>query len=158
MMINMDEQLTSLIKELCQKEVDRTGLPLVYAPEETSESDIYNEKTLYIHQKMELGVKGFDSVILENQNDIKFKNGKWEPGHSYDKFYGYSLAVKQNGYEVEILVNEDFLPTEDEIVERLTSKEFKELFNKHKKMKDKILGLCEKLDKITEELALFVEN
>lgn len=76
-MENLDRETIKLIEELCQKEVERTGLPLVYDERETSKSDITSKNTLYIHQKMTLNLKGFDSIILTNQNSLVLENGKW---------------------------------------------------------------------------------
>ena len=43
-MKELDKETIKLIEELCQKEVKRTGLPLVYDEEETSEIKANGEK------------------------------------------------------------------------------------------------------------------
>ena len=53
----MTEEIDKLIKELCEKEVKRTGLPLVYDEKETSE--IKNKRR-----------KGY---ILPSKNVIRFR-------------------------------------------------------------------------------------
>ena len=154
----MTKELDKLIKELCQKEVERTGLPLTYDEKEASRSNITSRDTLYIHQKMTLDLKGFDSIILTNQNSFIFEDGQWVTSFIDEKFYGYCLKIERDGYYFEICINENYLPTKDELSERLLSDEFKEIVIKHKKQKAKLKKEQAKLRKIDEELTLFVGN
>nr|DAV82849.1 MAG TPA: hypothetical protein [Caudoviricetes sp.] len=154
----MTKELDKLIKELCQKEVERTGLPLVYDERETSKSDISGRDTLYIHQKMTLDLKGFDSIILTNQNSLVLENGQWKVSFDDEKFYGYCLKIERDGYDFEVCINENYLPTKDELIERLLSDEFRGIVIRHKIQKAKFKKEQAKLRKIDEELTLFVGN
>lgn len=153
-MKELDEKAKKLIEELCQKEVKRTGLPLIYDGANT----LISGDTAYFHQKMKLDIKDFDSVILRNQNDLEFKNGKWEFGHSYNKFYGYELVVEQNDYIFIIHLDEDCIPTKSEIIERLTSDKFKEVFDTYKRIEDQIRKIKDDIRKTEDGIALYIES
>lgn len=157
-MKELDKETIKLIEELCQKEVERTGLPLVYDERETSKSDISSRDTLYIHQKMTLDLKGFDSIILTNQNSLVLENGQWKVSFDDEKFYGYCLKIEREGYDFEVCINENYLPTKDELIERLLSDEFRGIVIRHKIQKAKFKKEQAKLRKIDEELTLFVGN
>ena len=157
-MKELDKETIKLIEELCQKEVKRTGLPLVYDEKEMSTSDISSKNTLYIHQKMTLNLKGFDSIILTNQNSLVLENGKWTIYFDDEKFYGYCLKIERDGYDFEVCINENYLPTKDELIERLLSDEFRGIVIRHKIQKAKFRKEQAKLRKIDEELTLFVGN
>lgn len=60
-----------------QEEMEFRALEMAETVRETSKSDITSKNTLYIHQKMTLNLKGFDSIILTNQNSLVLENGKW---------------------------------------------------------------------------------
>ena len=151
---HIDEEVKKLIEELCNKEVKRTGLPLRYIEARTK---IIGNIT-YFHQEMKLDVEDFDIVVLENQNNLLFKNGKWELGHAYDKFYGYELVVKQNDYVFIIHLDECCIPTESKIIESLTSDRFKEVFNEYKRMKEQISKIKDDIRKLEDKEALYLES
>lgn len=150
----VDKKTEKYIEQLCQKEIERTGLPLVYDGANT----LISGDTLYFHQKMEFSIEDFDSVILTNQNDLKFKNGKWEFGHLYNEFYGYELAVKQSDYIFIVHLDEDFLPTEKEFIEKLSSDKFKGMFNEFKKTKIQIRKIEDDIRESSDKTAFYIEN
>lgn len=131
---HIDDEAKKLIEELCQKEVKRTGLPLEYDERSTS----INGDMLFFHQKIKFKIKDFDSVILKNQNNLVFNNGKWgyECPHPYNKFYGYELIVEHKKHMFLISLDKNYLPTEDEIIKMITSDRFKEAFNAYNKERD----------------------
>lgn len=132
----IDDEAKKLIEELCQKEVKRTGLPLEYDERSTSISG----DLLFFHQKIKFNIKDFDSVILKNQNNLFFKDGTWgcEHPHPYNKFYGYELIVEHKKHNFLISLDKNYLPTEDEIIEMITSDRFKETFNSYNKEMNEI--------------------
>lgn len=71
-----DQEAIKLIEELCQKEVQRTGLPLVYDPKGTTKEKSDGQIIMYIHQRMNLNLDGFDDAFLINQNTLVFEDGK----------------------------------------------------------------------------------
>lgn len=138
---NIDDGAKKLIEELCQKEIKRTGLPLEYDERSTRISG----DTLFFHQKIKFNIKDFDSVILKNQNDLAFKNGKWKSTHLDNKFYGYELIVEHKKHKFSVSLDKKYLPTEDEIIEMITSDRFKETFNAYNK---EINGIRKKMNSI----------
>lgn len=80
----MTEEIDKLIKELCEKEVKRTGLPLVYDEKETSEIKTNGGKAIYFHQKMSFDLEDMGKVVIRNQRDLHFEDGKWKP-HNQDR-------------------------------------------------------------------------
>lgn len=89
-------------------------------------------------KKIKFKIKDFDSVILKNQNNLVFNNGKWgyECPHPYNKFYGYELIVEHKKHMFLISLDKNYLPTEDEIIKMITSDRFKEAFNAYNKERD----------------------
>lgn len=140
-MRNISKEAMELIKELCQKEVERTGLPLVL-----DENTIYvEEETIYFRQRMHLMVNGYDVIYLENQYDIDLENGKWKTSYSDNKFYGYELFLSRNNYSLTISLNHDNIPTEEKISEKLSSDKFREMFEAEKQLDKELWQLKEKI-------------
>ena len=136
-MKELDKETIKLIEELCQKEVERTGLPLVYDEEETSEIKANGEKSIFFHQKMSFDLKDVGKVVIRNQNGLKFKGGKWET-HNPNRFYGYSLDIIVNDFSIAPYISlYDFL-SKEELLEKLSSNEFKTMLNRHMKLKEEI--------------------
>lgn len=67
----MTEEIDKLIKELWDKEVKRTGLPLVYDEKETSEIQTNGGKAIYFHQEMSFDLEGMVKKILFILNQKK---------------------------------------------------------------------------------------
>lgn len=153
-MENIDKETVKLIEELCEKEVERTGLPLVFDKGRTSIID----NSLFFHQEMEFSIEDFDSVILTNQNDLDLKNGKWVADSLNENFYGYELIVKQNDHSFSFYPDLDCLPTENEIIERLSSDKFKKIFDAHKIKRYQIRRIEDDIQKIKYEASLCIEN
>lgn len=149
---HIDDKAKKLIEELCQKEVKRTGLPLEYDERNTSISG----DVLFFHQKIKFKIKDFNSVILKNQNNLFFKGGKWEceHPHPYNKFYGYELIVEHKKHSFLISLDRNYLPTEDEIIEMVTSDRFKEAFNAHNKEMNEIRKKMNSIKKIKDGTSL----
>lgn len=146
-MKNIDKEVTKLINELCQKEVERTGLPLVL-----DEDDIFVEdEVLYLRQKMTLDLEGFDEIFLDNQNHLRFKDGKWKLEYDKGEFYGYELHIRQNDYSyiTNIRLNNNL--TKENLIKKLSSDKFKEMFDQCKEL-DK--GLYE----IRDNLKFFINE
>lgn len=148
----IDDEAKKLIEELCQKEIKRTGLPLEYNERRTKISG----DTLFFHQKIKFKTKDFDSVVLENQNDLFFKNGKWEYDHPYDKFYAYKLVVKQKKRKFNIYLHKDYIPTESKIIEVLASNELKEIFDMYKKKEDELSEALKDMQEIKNKAARYL--
>lgn len=133
----MTEEIDKLIKELCEKEVKRTGLPLVYDEKETSEIKANGEKSIFFHQEMSFDLKDVGKVVIRNQNGLKFKGGKWET-HSPNRFYGYRLDIIVNDFSIAPYISlYDFL-SKEELLEKLSSNEFKTMLNRYMKLKEEI--------------------
>ena len=148
----IDDEAKKLIEELCQKEIKRTGLPLEYDEIRTKISG----DTLFFHQKIKFKIKDFDSVVLENQNDLVFKNGKWEYINRYNEFYAYILDVKQKKCNFSIHLDNDHLPTESEIIEKVASDKFKEDFNEYKRMRDKLNETLKDMQELEDKTANYL--
>ena len=144
-MKNTDEQLNKLIEELCQKEVERTGLPLVLSGKGIRKE----ENEAYINQEMILNLPDFDSVVLDNQNSLTLKDGEWKA--DYDEFYAYELRVSRNGRSLIIPIKREIPPTEDELIKKLSSDEFKEMF-------DKYAELNKEVSEITNNLTILINK
>lgn len=149
---HIDDEAKKLIEELCNKEVKRTGLPLEYDERRTSISG----DVLFFHQKIKFNIKDFDSVVLKNQNNLVFNNGKWghEHPHPYNKFYGYELIVEHKKHNFLINLDKNYLPTEDEIIKMITSDRFKEIFNEYNKEMNEIHKKMKSMGKIKSETSL----
>nr|DAS75463.1 MAG TPA: hypothetical protein [Bacteriophage sp.] len=146
----IDDEAKKLIEELCQKEVKRTGIPLEYDERSTRISG----DTLFFHQKIKFNIKDFDSVILKNQNDLEFKNGKWKSTYLDTKFYAYELSVERKNHRFAINLDRRYLPTEDEIIEMITSDRFKETFNEYNKEMNEIRKKMKSMEKIKDKTSL----
>ncbi len=153
-MENIDKETVKLIEELCEKEVERTGLPLIFDKGRTSTID----NSLFFHQKMEFSIEDFDSVILTNQNDLDLKNGKWVADSLNENFYGYELTVEQNDHSFSFYPDPDYLPTENEIIERLSSDKFKKILDAYKIKRDQFRRIEDGMLKVREEAALYLKS
>ena len=146
----MTEEIDKLIKELCEKEVKRTGLPLVYDEKETSEVKTKGEKAIYFHQKMSFDLEDMGKVVIKNQGDLHFEDGKWKPRNP-DGFYGYTLSIMVNDFPITPYISlYDFLSME-ELLEKLSSNKFKTMLNRHKKLK-------EELEDIRKDVSIFINK
>ena len=126
-MKNIDKEAAKLIEELCQKEVERTGLPLVL-----DEDTIFVEdNTLYFHQKITFDLDGFNKSILTNQNHLDFEDGKWRAGFDDNEFYAYDLQLMRgcNHFTISLRLKNDL--TIEKLIKRLSSDEFKEMFDEY---------------------------
>lgn len=134
-MEKLDKEANKLIEELCQKEVERTGLPLVYDEKETSEIKTNGGRVIYFHQKMSFDLEDIGKVAIRNQRDLHFEDGKWK-ARNPNRFYGYSLSIMENDFSITPYISlYDFLSME-ELLEKLSSNEFKVMLNRHKKIKE----------------------
>lgn len=143
----IDKETIKLIEELCQKEVERTRLPLVLDKDSISVED----EVLYFRQKMTLDLEGFDEVFVDNQNHLKFKDGKWKLEYDKGEFYGYELHIRRNGYSYATNLRLNNRLTKENLVKKLSSDKFKEIFDK-----------CKELDKepyeIRDNLKFFINE
>lgn len=153
-MEKLDKDTIKLIEELCQKEVERTGLPLVL----NKDTILGTDYTLFFHQEMQLDVKDFDSIVLTNQNDLSYKKGKWIYKRSSDEFYGYQLIIEQDGYVFNFYLDSNCLPAKNEIIKRLSSEEFKKIFDRQKKKKGQIRKLEDDIQEIRYEAAIYLKS
>ena len=146
-MKNIDKEVTKLINELCQKEVERTGLPLVLDEDDMSVED----GILYFRQKMTLDLEGFDEVFVDNQNHLKFKDGRWKLECDKGEFYGYELHIRRNGYSYVTNLRLNNHLTKENLIKKLSSDKFKEMFDQ-----------CKELDKelyeTRDNLKFFINN
>ncbi len=129
-MENIDKDTIKLIEELCQKEVERIGLPLVL-----NEDDMLVQNgILYFHQKMTLDLEGFNETVLVNQNHLAFKDGKWRADSFDSKFYGYELYIRQgvHSFMTSIRLNSNL--SKENLTKKLSSDKFKEMFDKYKEL------------------------
>lgn len=146
-MESLDRETIKLIEELCQKEVERIGLPLIL-----DKDDIFVEdEVLYLRQKMPLDLEGFDEVFVDNQNHLKFKDGKWKLEYDKDEFYGYELHIRRNGYSYITNLRLNNHLTKENLIKKLSSDKFKEMFDQ-----------CKELDKelyeTRDNLKFFINN
>lgn len=126
-MKNIDKEATKLIEELCQKEVKRTGLTLVL-----DEDTIFVEdNTLYFHQKIIFDLDGFNKSILANQNHLDFEDGKWQAGSDDNEFYAYELKLMRGNNHLTISLRLKNDLTIEKLIKRLSSDEFKEMFDEY---------------------------
>ena len=146
-MKNIDKEVTKLINELCQKEVERTGLPLIL----DKDSIFVEDEVLYLRQKMTLDLEGFDEIFLDNQNHLRFKDGRWKLEYDKGEFYGYELHIRRNDYSyiTNLRLNNNL--TKENLIKKLSSDKFKEMFDK-----------CKELDKelyeIRDNLKFFINE
>ena len=152
MEIYIDDEAKKLIEELCNKEIKRTGLPLEYDERRTKISG----DALFFHQKIKFKIKDCDSVVLENQNDLSFKNGKFEYDNPYDEFYAYVLVVEQKKSKFYIHLDNDNLPTESEIIEKVASDKFKEDFDEYKRMRNKLNETLKDMQELEDKTANYL--
>ena len=140
-MKNIDKEVTKLINELCQKEVKRTGLPLVL-----DEDGIFVEDgILYFHQKMTLNLEDFDKAVLENQSHLTLKDGKWKVNHDEGEFYGYELNIRQGNYSFATCIRLNNHLTKENLIKKLSSDTFKEMFDKYKELDKEIREIRDSL-------------
>lgn len=126
----MNKQLNKLIEELCQKEVERTGLPLVL-----NEDDILVEdEIIYFHQKMTLDLEGFEEAVLFNENTLMLIDGEWKVDFCNGKFYGYELYIRRNNYSFMTSIQLSKNLTKENLAKKLSSDEFKEMFDRCKEL------------------------
>lgn len=146
-MENLDRETIKLIEELCQKEVERTGLPLIL----DKDSIFVEDEVLYLRQKMTLDLEGFDEIFLDNQNHLRFKDGRWKLEYDKGEFYGYELHIRRNGYSYVTNLRLNNHLTKENLVKKLSSDEFKEMFDQ-----------CKELDKelyeIRDNLKFFINE
>nr|DAU47678.1 MAG TPA: hypothetical protein [Caudoviricetes sp.] len=141
-MEKLDKNAIKLIEELCEKEVERTGLPLIYDEEETSEIKTNGGKAIYFHQKMSFDLEGMGKVVIRNQRDLHFEDGKWK-ARNPDRFYGYTLSIMVNDFPITPYISlYDFI-SKEELLEKLSSKEFKTMLDRHMKLKEEIEDIRE---------------
>ena len=146
-MKNIDKEVTKLINELCQKEVERTGLPLIL----DKDSIFVEDEVLYLRQKRTLDLEGFDEIFLDNQNHLRFKDGRWKLEYDKGEFYGYELHIRRNDYSyiTNLRLNNNL--TKENLIKKLSSDKFKEMFDK-----------CKELDKelyeIRDNLKFFINE
>ena len=144
-MENINKETIKLIEELCQKEVERTGLPLVYDPKGTTKEKSDGQIIMYIHQRMTLDLDGFDSADLINQNTLVFEDGKWKTLFG-DSFYGYELRIEQGDSYFTTFIHLRKNLTKEKLIKKLSSDKFKEMFDKHKELSKEMRELKESLN------------
>lgn len=149
-MENINKETIKLIEELCQKEVERTGLPLVYDPKGTTKEKSDGQIIMYIHQRMTLDLDGFDSADLINQNTLVFENGEWKTLFG-DSFYGYELRIEQGDSYFTTFMHPNKNLTKEKLIKKLSSDKFKEMF-------DKCKDLDKELYEIRDNLKLFINE
>ncbi len=146
-MESLDRETIKLIEELCQKEVERIGLPLIL----DKDGIFVEDEVSYIRQKMHLDLEGFDEIFVDNQNHLRFKDGKWKLEYDKGEFYGYELHIRRNGYSYVINLRLNNHLTKENLVKKLSSDEFKEMFDQ-----------CKELDKelyeIRDNLKFFINE
>lgn len=146
-MENLDKNTIKLIEELCQKEIERTGLPLIL----DKDSIFVEDEVLYLRQKMTLDLEGFDEIFLDNQNHLRFKDGRWKLEYDKGEFYGYELHIRRNDYSyiTNLRLNNNL--TKENLIKKLSSDKFKEMF-------DKCKDLDKELYEIRDNLKLFINE
>jgi len=140
-----DQEAINLIEELCRKEVERTGLPLVYDSKGTTKEKEDGQIIMYIHQRMTLDLDGFDSADLINQNTLVFENGEWKTLFG-DSFYGYELRIEQGDNYLTTFMHPSKNLTKEKLIKKLSSDEFKKIFDKHKELSKEMRELKESLN------------
>lgn len=144
-MKNIDKEATKLIEELCRKEVERTGLPLIYDEKGTTKEKSDGQIIMYIHQRMTLDLDSFDSADLINQNTLVFEDGKWKTLFG-DSFYGYELRIGQGDSYFTTFIHLRKNLTKEKLIKKLSSDEFKKIFDKHKELSKEMRELKESLN------------
>lgn len=140
-MKNIDKEVTKLINELCQKEVERTGLPLIL----DKDSIFVEDEVLYLRQKMTLDLEGFDEIFLDNQNHLRFKDGRWKLEYDKGEFYGYELHIRRNDYSYITNLRLNNKLTKENLIKKLSSDTFKEMFDKYKELDKEISEIRDNL-------------
>lgn len=140
-----DQEAINLIEELCRKEVERTGLPLVYDSKGTTKEKSDGQIIMYIHQRMTLDLDGFDSADLINQNTLVFEDGEWKTLFG-DSFYGYELRIEQGDNYLTTFMHPSKNLTKEKLIKKLSSDEFKKIFDKHKELSKEMRELKESLN------------
>lgn len=79
-----------------------------------------------------------------------------EYDNPYDEFYAYVLVVKQKKSKFYIHLDNDNLPTESEIIEKVASDKFKEDFNEYKRMRDKLNETLKDMQELEDETANYL--
>lgn len=140
-MKNIDKEAIKLIEELCQKEVERIGLPLIL----DKDGIFVEDEVLYLRQKMTLDLEGFDEIFVDNQNHLRFKDGKWKLDYDKGEFYGYELHIKRNDYSyiTNLRLNNNL--TKENLIKKLSSDTFKEMFDKYKELDKEIREIRDNL-------------
>ena len=146
-MENLDRETIKLIGELCQKEVERIGLPLIL----DKDGIFVEDEVLYLRQKMTLDLEGFDEIFVDNQNHLRFKDGRWKLEYDKGEFYGYELHIRRNDYSyiTNLRLNNNL--TKENLIKKLSSDKFKEMF-------DKCKDLDKELYEIRDNLKLFINE
>lgn len=138
---NIDKEATKLINELCQKEVERTGLPLVLDEDDMSVED----GILYFHQKMTINLENFDKAVLENQSHLTLKDGNWKVNHDEGEFYGYELSIRKGNHSFATCIRLNNKLTKENLIKKLSSDTFKEMFDKYKELDKEISEIRDNL-------------
>ena len=110
-------------------------MPLIYDEEETSEIKTNGGKAIYFHQKMSFDLEDMGKVVIKNQRDLHFEDGKWKPRNP-DGFYGYTLSIMVNDFPITPYISLYDAPSMEELLEKLSSNEFKTMLDRHKKLKE----------------------
>lgn len=100
---------------------------------------------MYIHQRMNLDLDGFDDAFLINQNTLVFENGKWKTLFG-DSFYGYELRIEQGDNYLTTFMHPSKNLTKEKLIKKLSSDEFKKIFDKHKELSEEMRKLKESLN------------
>lgn len=140
-MENLDKNTIKLIEELCQKEVERIGLPLIL----DKDSIFVEDEVLYLRQKMTLDLEGFDEIFLDNQNHLRFKDGRWKLEYDKGEFYGYELHIRRNDYSYITNLRLNNKLTKENLIKKLSSDTFKEMFDKYKELDKEIREIRDSL-------------
>lgn len=140
-MENLDRETIKLIEELCQKEVERIGLPLIL----DKDGIFVEDEVLYLRQKMTLDLEGFDEIFVDNQNHLRFKDGRWKLEYDKGEFYGYELHIRRNDYSyiTNLRLNNNL--TKENLIKKLSSDKFKEMFDKYKELDKEISEIRDNL-------------
>ena len=146
-MENLDRETIKLIEELCQKEVERIGLPLIL----DKDGIFVEDEVLYLRQKMTLDLEGFDEIFVDNQNHLRFKDGRWKLEYDKGEFYGYELHIRRNDYSYITNLRLNNKLTKENLIKKLSSDTFKEMFDKYKE-------LDKEINEIRDNLKLFINE
>ena len=120
-------------------------MPLVYDSKGTTKEKEDGQIIMYIHQRMNLDLDGFDSADLINQNTLVFENGEWKTLFG-DSFYGYELRIEQGDNYLATFMHPSKNLTKEKLIKKLSSDEFKKIFDKHKELSKEMRELKESLN------------